>query len=174
MQDSTFVYTPPVRENIAYYVGINILFGQLLKNLKVGEWIKTLIFCRSYNDIKIHEYFIHELGNYSTQPKGSPNYVKYWVIDIFTHCTHSSVTRNILEQFTQSSSCRVIIATVAFGMGVDSPNIRQVIHWGIPEDAEMYIQESGRTGRDNKPAHAIIVKHPRDLNLKHTTQQMIV
>ena len=58
-------------------------------------------------------------------------------------------------------------------MGVDCHSIHQVIHWGIPEDAEMYVQESGRAGRDSKPVRAILVKYPRDLNLKHVSQQMI-
>ncbi len=58
-------------------------------------------------------------------------------------------------------------------MGVDCPCVRQIIHWGIPEDVEMYIQESGRAGRDGESARAIIVKHPCDLNLKRTSQQMI-
>ena len=67
----------------------------------------------------------------------------------------------------------MVIATVVFGMGVDCPRIRQVIHSGILEDEEMYVQESGRAGRDGKPVCAILVKYPRDLNLKHVSQQMI-
>ncbi len=95
-------------------------------------------------------------------------------MDIFTHCTHQSVKNKILEQFTQTDSpLKLVIATVSFGMGVDCPRVRQIIHWGIPEDVEMYIQESGRAGRDGESARAIIVKHPRDLNLKRTSQQMI-
>ncbi len=87
-------------------------------------------------------------------------------MDVFTHCTHQSVKTKILDQFTQTDSpLKLIIDTVSLiVMGVDCPCVRQIIHWGIPEDVEIYIQESGRAGRDSESARAIIVKHPCDLN----------
>ena len=47
-------------------------------------------------------------------------------------------------------------------MGINCPDIRQVIHWGVPQDAEAYIQESGHAGRDGKHSLAIIMKHNLD------------
>ena len=47
------------------------------------------------------------------------------------------------------------------------------IHWGVPEDIEMYIQQSGRVGRDRLPCYALLVYGSRDLNKKYTSEQMI-
>ena len=144
----------------------------LLENKNIG---KTLIFCKSYCDvISLHQHFRFTLGEHILKPPGSPDYVMYRVVDMFTHCTHSAVKKKIIEQFTTAESpLRVIIATIAFGMGMNCPDIRQIIHWGLPQDAEAYVQESGRAGRDKKQSVAIILKKPHDLDKRYTSKQMI-
>jgi len=59
---------------------------------------------------------------------------------------------------------RVIVSTNAFGMGIDKSEVRFVIHWDIPDSIENYFQESGRVGRDNKPATAVLLFSPADKN----------
>ncbi len=58
---------------------------------------------------------------------------------------------------------RVMVATNAFGMGIDKPNVRNVIHYNIPESIESYFQEAGRAGRDQKRSYAFLIKNENDI-----------
>jgi ATP-dependent DNA helicase RecQ len=61
-----------------------------------------------------------------------------------------------------SGETRVMIATSAFGLGIDKPDIRFVVHWNFPDSLETYYQEAGRAGRDGKPARAILLYRLED------------
>ncbi len=78
---------------------------------------------------------------------------------------HAGLT-NELRSRKQASwtvgETRVIVATNAFGMGIDKAEVRFVIHWDIPDSIENYFQESGRTGRDGKSAFAVLLYSPSD------------
>lgn len=73
------------------------------------------------------------------------------------------------------SKVRVMVATNAFGMGIDKPDVRTVIHMDLPDSLEAYYQEAGRAGRDEKKAYAVALYHPQDIDeLKERTDRSIV
>ena len=78
---------------------------------------------------------------------------------------HAGLTDELRDKKQASwtiGETRVIVATNAFGMGIDKSEVRFVIHWDIPDSIENYFQESGRAGRDGKPAFAVLLFSPAD------------
>ncbi len=73
------------------------------------------------------------------------------------HAGMPTAARDKVQTAFLSGSLQVIVATIAFGMGVDKPDVRTVIHTGLPGTVEGYYQEIGRAGRDGKPSRAILL-----------------
>jgi ATP-dependent DNA helicase RecQ len=85
----------------------------------------------------------------------------------YYHAGLSDELRDKKQAAWSSGKIRVIVATNAFGMGIDKSEVRFVIHWDIPDAIENYFQESGRAGRDNKPAYSVLLYSPSDKNRLH-------
>lgn len=65
-----------------------------------------------------------------------------------------------------SDECRVVCATNAFGMGIDKPDVRLVVHHDVPGSLEAYVQEVGRAGRDGRPARAVLLFAEEDIEMQ--------
>ncbi|XP_042121276.1 ATP-dependent DNA helicase Q4 isoform X1 [Peromyscus maniculatus bairdii] len=73
--------------------------------------------------------------------------------------------RRRVQQAFMQGHLRVVVATVAFGMGLDRPDVRAVLHLGLPPSFESYVQAIGRAGRDGKPAHCHLFLQPQGEDL---------
>jgi ATP-dependent DNA helicase RecQ len=90
----------------------------------------------------------------------------------FYHAGLTDALRDRKQASWMTEEIRVIVATNAFGMGIDKSEVRFVIHWDIPDSIESYFQESGRGGRDGKPAYAVLLYTPADkARLKDTIRK---
>ena len=70
------------------------------------------------------------------------------------------------KQYARRRARMVMVATSAFGMGIDKPNIRYILHYQVPGSVEQYVQEAGRAGRDSRPARCILLFDPADLDIQ--------
>ncbi len=80
---------------------------------------------------------------------------------------HAGLDNKIREQRQhdwKQNRVRVMVATNAFGMGIDKPDVRLVVHIDLPENLENYYQEAGRAGRDEKKAYGVLLTNDQDLN----------
>ncbi len=81
------------------------------------------------------------------------------------HAGLAPLVRSDNQKWFQRAEAGVMCATVAFGMGIDKPDIRFVVHMGLPKSIEAYYQETGRAGRDGAPSVAMLFWGPQDVTL---------
>ncbi|HUI72225.1 MAG TPA: RecQ family ATP-dependent DNA helicase [Spirochaetia bacterium] len=145
------VAAAPDRPNIFYAVT-----PVLSLNHSVEELVKTsarplLAFFRTRSGVEVASRFVRR--------QLSDTRVRFY------HAGLSREERAEVEKWFLASSDGALFATCAYGMGVDKPDIRTVVHAGVPSSVEAYLQETGRAGRDGKPSVATLLLSEEDRGL---------
>ena len=120
----------------------------------------------------IYQRIKNRFGSNITEPPGLPNIIEFRLINLFTAASTTEMREKVLDEFCKWNTrlrLRLVIVTSAFGLGVDCPDIGQVINWGAPNTVEELVQQSGRAVRDDSQAEAIL--YYKKLG-KHTSKAM--
>ncbi|XP_070542619.1 ATP-dependent DNA helicase RecQ-like [Ptychodera flava] len=134
---------------------------------------KAIIYCRTIKQVAdVYEYFMAELGEKAW--RGAARNVENRILDMFHSSLDENTQRRIVSIFpTNDSIIRCLVATVAFGMGVQVDDISIVIHWGASKSILSYWQEVGRCGRDGRNAEAFLYATKRSLVKKRVSDEVI-
>ncbi|QDJ13482.1 DNA helicase RecQ [Mergibacter septicus] len=135
------------RSNIRYTLVEKVKpFEQLISFVKSQKGKSGIIYCNSRSKVeKITELLA----------KKGVNAAGY-------HAGMDAVLREKIQRDFQRDNLQIVVATVAFGMGINKSNVRFVLHFDLPRSIEAYYQETGRAGRDDLPAQAVLFYNPAD------------
>lgn len=143
------------RENISLFVTQTEQKEQELEALMTKAKGAMIIYCATKKEVERLYHLFRE---------------KY-AIGYYHGGLDASQRRQLQQQFSQNK-LQFLIATNAFGMGIDKPDIRYVVHYDLPDSLENYVQEIGRAGRDQKASAAILLYQPGDERIHYFFNQL--
>ena len=178
MKSPALIMDSPNRDNISYAVQVITpdpahTFKALVKELQEHKGLteRTIIYCQTIKVTSLlYSFFMSELGDdMYIDNSGDP---KKRTVEMF-HSRIDDLNRDhILESMGETNgSVRVLIATIAYGMGIDCKNVKTVLHYGPSYNLETYLQESGRAGRSNYEMCKSVVLYS-SLMMKHCSEEI--
>lgn len=139
------------RKNLAYVVRqVSDKEEQLIHILKNVEG-SAIVYARSRRHTKYYAELLSNAGLQAT----------------FFHAGLDADIKDQRQNDWQNDKVRIIVATNAFGMGIDKPDVRLVVHVDCPSSIEAYFQEAGRAGRDGKKSYAVLLYNNNDFSKMH-------
>lgn len=176
----TLIMASPDKHNISYSVyekqSIECIFEPLVKRLQEYrcKMPRVIVFCRRCEECaELYDFFFSCLKSEFVEPVGAPNLAMFRLVDMYTSVTRKSVKDSIIASFAKPDTpLRIVICTIAFGMGIDCVDVQQVIHWGPSADIESYVQECGRAGRNGLPSNAVLYWKKADFRRQTVSKEM--
>ena len=136
------------RKNVTYNVFHEAdKYGVLRRKLEAMKEGSAIVYVRNRKRTQVIADWLNSVGITAT----------------FYHAGLDAKTRDERQDLWMKGKVKVIAATNAFGMGIDKPDVRLVIHMDLPDSIEAYFQEAGRAGRDLKPSEAFLLVSPADI-----------
>ena len=145
------------RKNVTY----NVLheadkYGVLRRRLETMQGGCAIVYVRNRRRTQVIADWLNAVGITAT----------------FYHAGLDVKTRDARQELWMKDKVKVMVATNAFGMGIDKPDVRLVVHVDLPDSIEAYFQEAGRAGRDLKPSEAFLLVSSADIkNLQESLSQ---